>query len=170
MYKIKLWLLRLLNNKYYPIFPRASTTFMKRYTKGKPLVICEIGFQYGHNARSILKELNVKTFYSIDNTFMSEYFIKDGRMKYIHESSHTAHKHIKEELDFCYIDGAHDYKTVWSDINLYFGLLRPGGVLAGHDVNYTGNQVLRAVIEFIIINQIQPEKLQIDNNDWWFIK
>ena len=36
-------------------------------------------------------------------------------------------------LDYIYVDARHDYCSVTEDISLYWGKLREGGVLAGHD-------------------------------------
>lgn len=36
-------------------------------------------------------------------------------------------------LDFVYIDARHDYDSVLEDLNAWFGKVRPGGLLAGHD-------------------------------------
>ena len=36
-------------------------------------------------------------------------------------------------FDFVYLDGAHDYRTVQRELHAYWPLVRPGGVLAGHD-------------------------------------
>lgn len=36
-------------------------------------------------------------------------------------------------LDFVYLDGAHDYANVAADIAAWWPLVRPGGVMAGHD-------------------------------------
>jgi len=36
-------------------------------------------------------------------------------------------------IDFIYLDGAHDYKTVLQELPLYYRKVRAGGVLAGHD-------------------------------------
>lgn len=37
------------------------------------------------------------------------------------------------QFDFMYLDGDHSYKTVKEEIQLLWGNIRPGGVLAGHD-------------------------------------
>ena len=48
--------------------------------------------------------------------------------------------------DLIYIDGSHDYEDVSSDIQLYWQLLRPGGILFGDDWGFT--DVKRSVVEF----------------------
>jgi predicted O-methyltransferase YrrM len=40
------------------------------------------------------------------------------------------------QLDFLFIDGDHTYDGVTSDFELYAPLVRPGGVVAFHDINY----------------------------------
>lgn len=39
----------------------------------------------------------------------------------------------KEQFDFIYLDGAHDYQNVKKELPLAWPLIKPGGVLAGHD-------------------------------------
>jgi hypothetical protein len=36
-------------------------------------------------------------------------------------------------LDFAYIDARHDYASVLEDLTVWFGKVRPGGIIAGHD-------------------------------------
>lgn len=36
-------------------------------------------------------------------------------------------------LDFVYIDARHDYASVLEDLEAWFGKVRPGGIIAGHD-------------------------------------
>lgn len=39
----------------------------------------------------------------------------------------------KEHFDFVYLDARHDYCGVMEDIQAYWPLLKPGGIMAGHD-------------------------------------
>lgn len=50
-------------------------------------------------------------------------------------------------LDFCYIDGAHDYESVCADIKAWAPTVRRGGVLAGHDCQH--EPVKKAVNELL---------------------
>lgn len=38
-----------------------------------------------------------------------------------------------ESLDFVFIDAAHDYENVLKDIHSWYGRVKKGGVIAGHD-------------------------------------
>lgn len=49
------------------------------------------------------------------------------------------------EAELIYIDAGHDYETASSDIALYWELLRPGGVMFGHDTGMP--EVMRAVCD-----------------------
>jgi predicted O-methyltransferase YrrM len=40
-----------------------------------------------------------------------------------------------ESLDFVFIDADHRYKAVYQDIRLWLNRVKPGGVLAGHDIH-----------------------------------
>lgn len=37
------------------------------------------------------------------------------------------------QLDWVYIDGAHDFRNVWSDLNAWWPKVKPGGFFGGHD-------------------------------------
>jgi predicted O-methyltransferase YrrM len=39
-------------------------------------------------------------------------------------------------LDFCFLDAAHSYQDTMQQILLYAPLVRPGGIVAGHDYGY----------------------------------
>jgi predicted O-methyltransferase YrrM len=43
-----------------------------------------------------------------------------------------------ETVDFLFIDGGHDYETVASDFEMYSPLVRPGGIIALHDIDTSG--------------------------------
>jgi len=47
-----------------------------------------------------------------------------------------AHRGIRP--DIVHIDGAHDFQSVWADLNAWWALLRPGGVLIGDDYHTDG--------------------------------
>lgn len=48
-------------------------------------------------------------------------------------SDEIAEKFRPSSLDFVFIDGAHDYKSVLTDMQCWFSKVRPGGVFCGHD-------------------------------------
>lgn len=50
-----------------------------------------------------------------------------------------------QTLDAVFIDGAHDYFSVRQDIAAWLPKIKPGGIIAGHDINET--DVIKAVID-----------------------
>jgi hypothetical protein len=54
----------------------------------------------------------------------------------------------RQGFDFVWIDGHHEYKQVVKDLWNYWDLVRPGGILGGHDYKLVPD-VTRAVDEFM---------------------
>jgi len=76
--------------------------------------------------------------------------IADGRVIVTRARSTDATAGL-EVLDWAYIDGDHTYPAVLADLDAYFPLVKPGGVLAGDDYGMVGwweDGVRRAVDEF----------------------
>ncbi|EPS71164.1 hypothetical protein M569_03595 [Genlisea aurea] len=63
--------------------------------------------------------------------------------------------------DLVEIDAAHDFHSAWVDINNAYRVLRPGGVLFGHDIVWEG--VKRAVHLFARIHGFQ---VRVDGEHW----
>jgi predicted O-methyltransferase YrrM len=69
-------------------------------------------------------------------------FVRDHqRLHLIHGDSHSARTHSRiarklgpAKLDFLFIDGDHSYEGVKCDFEMYSPLVRPGGVIAFHDI------------------------------------
>ncbi len=52
-------------------------------------------------------------------------------------------------LDFCFIDGSHEYEDVKRDIMAYLPKMKSGSILAGHDYDVAWSGVIRAVDEVL---------------------
>jgi len=50
-------------------------------------------------------------------------------------STQAAKLFEKESIDYLYIDARHDYCGVLEDIKNFWSILKPGGIMAGHDYN-----------------------------------
>ena len=50
------------------------------------------------------------------------------------QTSEEASKNFKEPVEFIFIDGAHDYKSVKKDFDLWYPKLINGGTIAFHDI------------------------------------
>lgn len=51
-------------------------------------------------------------------------------------STEAANLHPDATVDFCYIDGSHDYDDVKADILAWLPKIKPGALLAGDDYNH----------------------------------
>jgi len=90
------------------------------------------------------QQVNYKDIANVDNQ-KQEIFMKTTEktlepfkdiVEYYKMYSVEAAKQMKKEsLDFAYIDARHDYCGVMEDIKAYWPLIKPGGIMAGHDYN-----------------------------------
>jgi hypothetical protein len=63
------------------------------------------------------------------------------------DSAAGASFHENDEMAFVFIDAAHDYESVKRDIQAWLPKVKPGGILAGHDIQH--EEVQRAVKELL---------------------
>jgi predicted O-methyltransferase YrrM len=56
-------------------------------------------------------------------------------------------KYEDESIDFCFIDGSHEYEDVKADILAYLPKVKKGGILSGHDYDRIWAGVIQAVDE-----------------------
>jgi hypothetical protein len=146
--------------------------FTQVVNKEKLTCGAEVGVAYGGHSEYILKHTKVEKLYAVDpyrhfpdykdpmnlpqKDFDDLYsFTKNrlkifgNRVKMVRKTSEDAAKHIKEPLDFVYLDANHSYDGVKEDLGLWFQKVRDFGVIGGHDyghVNFPG--VKKAIHEF----------------------
>jgi predicted O-methyltransferase YrrM len=65
-------------------------------------------------------------------------------------------KFVPNSLDFVFIDGNHDYKFVLEDIAEWTKIVKPGGIIYGHDYMPDHPGVMQAIHEYISKNSINP--------------
>jgi predicted O-methyltransferase YrrM len=100
---------------------------------------------------------------------------RDSRLTVIREHSTVAvHRFAPASFDYVYIDADHTYEAAARDINLYAPIVRPGGILAGHDYANAGGAipfgVKRAVDEYVIRNNLRDRvHISPDRPHSWFI-
>ncbi|CAO2835411.1 unnamed protein product [Amaranthus hypochondriacus] len=67
--------------------------------------------------------------------------------------------------DLIEVDAGHDFQSAWMDINLAHKLLRPGGVLFGHDYfNRFDNKGVRRAVD--LFAKIHGFKVSVDGQHW----
>jgi hypothetical protein len=154
-----------------------------------PITYLEIGVEKGSNLIALAKanknsffigvdpysekSVNVKgekvknrtsTQYNDTYSVFTEKSSKIPNVKLIKEYSFNAVKNFKdEELDFVFIDGAHDYSSVVNDIISWLPKVKPGGILAGHDYSLAFFGVIRAVHD-----TLGEDNVSIRSDDTWF--
>ena len=70
-------------------------------------------------------------------------------IKTIPKNSLEAYKEFEDEsIDFLFLDGDHRYKGILSDLKNWYGKIKTGGVISGHDYNEPSCGVRQAVDEF----------------------
>jgi len=63
-----------------------------------------------------------------------------------------------QSIDFCFIDGSHEYEDVKKDILAYLPKVKSGGILAGHDYDNAWKGVIQAVDETLGKNNIKVRR------------
>jgi hypothetical protein len=69
------------------------------------------------------------------------------RMDRLEAAAELRERHGEAFASFVFIDADHRYRAVRADILAFLPLLRPGGILSGHDMHWPG--VARAVRELV---------------------
>ncbi len=119
-----------------------------------------------------LKSLNPDGNYvkqNMENVYQ-DFINKTSEFRYkieiIKEDSKEAAKNLKNRsIDFCFIDGNHEYEYVKGDVLAWFPKIRNGGLIGGHDYGREewSNGVKQAVDEIFGYENI----ILKDDNTWW---
>lgn len=88
------------------------------------------------------------------------------RVRQMRMTSNAAARHAAAsdwQFDLVFIDAAHDYENVRADIAAWLPLVRPGGIIAGHDYQHRFPGVMRAVAESFCLFDVgvAPDSV------WW---
>ena len=79
------------------------------------------------------------------------------------DSSLAADRFEDESIDFVFIDAAHDFESVSRDIRSWYPKVKPGGVIAGHDIGWSG---LFAAVQ----SAIPAKEIERRRSSWWHRK
>lgn len=151
--------------KAYRYFPSVIQT--KRLSVG-----VEIGVAFGGHSEAILRWTEVARLYGVDPyenqpgyddpmnlpqgefdelyRFTTNRLSKFGdRYRHLRTYSAEALQAIPDLVDFIYIDADHSYEGVYRDLCMWYGKVREGGVIGGHDYGHTNFPgVAQAIDEF----------------------
>ena len=78
-------------------------------------------------------------------------------------SQEVVHIYKDQTIDFCFIDGSHEYEDVKKDILAYLPKVKVGGILAGHDYDKIWDGVIKAVDETL-------GQVEVINGSWIYYK
>jgi len=71
-------------------------------------------------------------------------------------------------FDIVFIDAAHDYNSVFDDLWTWWGKVKPGGYLSGHDYGVEGFPGVEAAVNNFFMNSGKP--IELDDDFTWFVK
>jgi cephalosporin hydroxylase len=121
--------------------------FLNYVADHRPRVIGEIGLKHGGNSFMFLRKLNdVATYLGMDlkleNINKLKFYRRPDQTLYILEGNsqlpavvNKARKHLAgKQFDFLFIDGDHEYDGVLEDLIQWYPLVKPGGLIAFHDI------------------------------------
>lgn len=120
-----------------------SSSIIARHSK---ILYCVDTWLGADDEQHMVEEAKERSVLDVFTTNMLALGIKNVRPMVM--SSQEASLLMKpDHLDFVYIDGDHQYDAVKFDLNAWFTLLKPGGVIAGHDMDEGHPGVVQAVKE-----------------------
>jgi predicted O-methyltransferase YrrM len=79
----------------------------------------------------------------------------NGQVEIVPLTSRDALRHVPDQCALLFVDGAHDYESVCTDLDLYMPRVKLGGYLVMHDVHGGDPQVIQAVEDKVLS---QPNK------------
>lgn len=149
-------------------------------------IIIEVGSYYGRSARAFADNMNGARLYCIDpwngplldgdnqhqignvNTYVFNTFKENmephfsaGKVVPLRGKLNDFKYLFEHDADFIFLDGDHKYESVRSDIENAFTMLKPGGILAGHDYAPGWPEIIKAVDEFF------PKIERAGESIWW---
>ena len=96
----------------------------------------------GYNDRKVARmHKGGHTFEDFHKECIEKFKPYGDRVEIIKDYSHRANSKSKERLDFVYIDGNHAYDYVLDDLEKYYALVKPGGLIIGDDFNFDGGEI-----------------------------
>ncbi len=134
--------------------------FLKLLLGNNTKTMLQIGLGHWASTHFILSLLlEHMTTVEYDSQFIERYSPEmDGEFETIIQGDSTVvHSNIDGQFDALFIDGNHSYEYVKKDLENYWDKVRPGGIVALHDVNFEGERYG------------SPRVLRESGHDWKFI-
>lgn len=152
----------------------ASTVAMGHAIKGKPIQIYCIDMWADYLNQEDFADFErsrISDDRKIIGNFMENTSFLGDQIKMMRGSSKDFGKMIAgQNFDLIFIDGGHDYESIYADIVMCMAALKPGGLLTGHDYHTMGHGVRQAVNELIGIAPSINVKNIIKETYIWFAR
>jgi len=165
-----------------------AAQYALEYFKLKSVSILEIGVLRGHNAESLEEAFHPNLMVLVDpwdfckethdSNWADTYYRIQGKQNVIviKAKSEDAHKILNPDLkfDYIYIDGDHiggdlskgtEEEGIRKDIKLWLPRLATGGIIAGHDYNYSNikTEVHKVFGDRVMSSPYHPN----GGMEWW---
>lgn len=95
-----------------------------------------------------------------------------GRFRFVRDRSPDAIGAVMQMIkapEFCYIDGSHLHDDVLNDIEAWWEVLAPGGLIAGHDFDETHPGVMEAVTDFAMERDLVVRLTHEEQMPSWYV-
>lgn len=186
-----------INGKYYVEVPAYGVRYSHgamidaakiQFTGRNNIVALEIGVAAGANAEAIYDELNPNILILVDpwdgnpepnaTNYMETWFRVQGKKNVfiVKAKSEDAAKILNLTFDFIYIDGDHiggdlskgtEEEGIRKDIKLWLPRMNAGGLIGGHDYNYSNIfDEVNLVFGKEKVN-FYPDDMEAGGVEWW---
>lgn len=171
---------------------RAEFPELMRKLFGSKNVCAEVGVANGDYSFYWLKHADVYEVFFLVDTWKKELWFRTGETddgmdrKYIliqskaltisrgkavvlrAHSVNAAREMPDGSFTFVYVDASHDYKSVKADLEAWYPKVRPGGILAGHDIHM--EEVRRAVDELCKEHNLELVRVTRETDPSWLVR
>ena len=133
----------------------------------------EIGCWKGEFAHALLNKYGQLKLTSIDPFCYIDdiqFTTKDfnHRFRLLNLYSDEAARILQGQFDFVFIDGDHEYEQCRKDIINYSLLVRPGGLIAGHNYHKANDSAHPGVHQ--AVDEIFGDKVKLQSDFIWYIQ
>lgn len=147
---------------------------------GRSLRLLEVGVNNAITSEYLLKKFENMEFDGVDPFINAEEIFSEASQRiqphaprarlWRLTSESAAQRFPPSTFDLIFIDGDHSYQAVKQDLQLWRDKLRPGGLLAGHDLfNLAFEGVLEALVEDVV-QRDSKETIHFSTDFVWWIQ
>ena len=95
--------------------------------------------------------------------------LETGRFHIVIDKSDNAIQRLKREYDFAFIDGDHDYEQIRRDILNYWQIIKPNGILFGHNIDDDVPGIAHPGVRKAVYEIFSGRQVYRDNDVMWWV-